>query len=113
MEAPGKKRCYKTAGEYAADRRDTEVQCRSRRPHHILQRLRDRRDEGERGDRRRIEFVGTEIAGRNPSGGDQKSRPFRVISAAMPSTITTTNERRLPRPSSTSAREPQPFDNTM
>ena len=29
------------------------------------------------------------------------------------STITTTNERRLPRPSSTSAREPQPFDSTM
>ena len=29
------------------------------------------------------------------------------------STITTTKERRLPRPSSTSAREPQPFDSTM
>ena len=40
-------------------------------------------------------------------------RPFRVISADMPSTITTTNERRLPRPSSTSAREPQPFESTM
>ena len=40
-------------------------------------------------------------------------RPFSVICAAMPSTITTTNERRLPRPSSTSAREPQPFDSTM
>ncbi len=40
-------------------------------------------------------------------------RPFKVICAAMPSTITTTKERRLPRPSSTSAREPQPFDSTM
>ena len=40
-------------------------------------------------------------------------RPFSVICAEMPSTITTTNERRLPRPSSTSAREPQPFDSTM
>ena len=40
-------------------------------------------------------------------------RPFSVISAKMPSTITTTKERRLPRPSSTSAREPQPFDITM
>ena len=40
-------------------------------------------------------------------------RPFSVISAKMPSTITTTSERRLPRPSSTSAREPQPFDSTM
>ncbi len=40
-------------------------------------------------------------------------RPFRVICADMPSTMTTTNERRLPRPSSTSAREPQPFDSTM
>ncbi len=39
--------------------------------------------------------------------------PRSVICAAMPSTITTTNERRLPRPSSTSAREPQPFANTM
>ena len=41
------------------------------------------------------------------------NRPFRVISAAIPSTITTTNERRLPRPSSTSAREPQPLASTM
>ena len=40
-------------------------------------------------------------------------RPFSVIFATMPSTITTTKERRLPRPSSTSAREPQPFDITM
>ena len=40
-------------------------------------------------------------------------RPFSVICAKMPSTITTTKERRLPRPSSTSAREPQPFDSTM
>ena len=40
-------------------------------------------------------------------------RPFSVIIATMPSTITTTKERRLPRPSSTSAREPQPFDSTM
>ncbi len=40
-------------------------------------------------------------------------RPFSVICAEMPSTITTTSERRLPRPSSTSAREPQPFDSTM
>ena len=40
-------------------------------------------------------------------------RPFSVIIATMPSTITTTKERRLPRPSSTSAREPQPFDITM
>jgi hypothetical protein len=40
-------------------------------------------------------------------------RPFRVVCAAMPSTITTTSERRLPRPSNTSAREPQPFDITM
>ena len=40
-------------------------------------------------------------------------RPFSVICATMPSTITTTKERRLPRPSSTSAREPQPFDITM
>jgi len=40
-------------------------------------------------------------------------RPFSVICADMPSTITTTNERRLPRPSSTSAREPQPLDSTM
>ena len=40
-------------------------------------------------------------------------RPFSVIIAKMPSTITTTKERRLPRPSSTSAREPQPFDSTM
>ena len=39
--------------------------------------------------------------------------PFSVICAAMPSTITTTNERRLPRPSSTSAREPQPLASTM
>jgi hypothetical protein len=39
--------------------------------------------------------------------------PRSVICAAMPSMITTTNERRLPRPSSTSAREPQPFDSTM
>ena len=39
--------------------------------------------------------------------------PFSVIIAKMPSTITTTKERRLPRPSSTSAREPQPFDSTM
>src|SRR5450759_3340085 len=31
-------------------------------------------------------------------------RPFRVICADMPSTITTTNERKLPRPSNTSAR---------
>ena len=40
-------------------------------------------------------------------------RPFRVICATIPSTITTTNDRRLPRPSSTSARAPQPFDSTM
>ena len=40
-------------------------------------------------------------------------RPFSVISAKMPSTITTTKERRLPRPSSTSAREPQPLESTM
>ena len=40
-------------------------------------------------------------------------RPFSVTSAKMPSTITTTKERRLPRPSKTSAREPQPFDSTM
>ncbi len=40
-------------------------------------------------------------------------RPFSVIIATMPSTITTTKERILPRPSSTSAREPQPFDSTM
>ena len=40
-------------------------------------------------------------------------RPFSVISATMPSTITTTKERRLPRPSRTKAREPQPFDSTM
>ncbi len=40
-------------------------------------------------------------------------RPFRVICAAMPSMTTTTNDRRLPRPSSTSAREPQPFESTM
>ncbi len=39
--------------------------------------------------------------------------PFNVICADMPSTITTTNERRLPRPSKTSAREPQPFASTM
>ena len=44
---------------------------------------------------------------------DGAIRPFSVICADMPSTITTTNERRLPRPSSTSAREPQPFDSTM
>ena len=40
-------------------------------------------------------------------------KPFRVICATMPSTITTTNDRRLPRPNSTSAREPQPFESTM
>ena len=40
-------------------------------------------------------------------------RPFSAIIATMPSTITTTKERRLPRPSSTSAREPHPFDITM
>ena len=40
-------------------------------------------------------------------------RPFSVICAKIASTITTRNERRLPRPSSTSAREPQPFDSTM
>ena len=39
--------------------------------------------------------------------------PFSVISAVMPSTMTTTKERRLPLPSKTSAREPQPFDITM
>ena len=41
------------------------------------------------------------------------NNPFSVICAAMPSTITTTNERKLPRPSNTSAREPQPFASTM
>ena len=40
-------------------------------------------------------------------------RPFSVICATMPSTITTTKERKLPLPSSTSARDPQPFDITM
>ena len=40
-------------------------------------------------------------------------RPFSVIWAKMPRIITTMSERRLPRPSSTSAREPQPFDITM
>ena len=40
-------------------------------------------------------------------------RPFRVICATIPSTITTTKERKLPLPSSTSARDPQPFDITM
>ena len=40
-------------------------------------------------------------------------RPFSVIWAKIASTTTTTKERRLPRPSSTSAREPQPFDSTM
>ena len=39
--------------------------------------------------------------------------PLSVICAVMPSTITTTSERRLPRPRSTSAREPQPFASTM
>jgi hypothetical protein len=40
-------------------------------------------------------------------------RPFSVICATIPSTSTTTSERKLPRPSRTSAREPQPFDSTM
>ena len=40
-------------------------------------------------------------------------RPFSVICAKIASTTTTTKERRLPRPSRTSAREPQPFDSTM
>ncbi len=39
--------------------------------------------------------------------------PFSVICANIASTTTTTKERRLPRPSNTSAREPQPFDSTM
>ena len=39
--------------------------------------------------------------------------PFNVICAVMPSTMITTNERRFPRPSNTSAREPQPFASTM
>ena len=40
-------------------------------------------------------------------------RPFNVICAKIARIMTTTSERRLPRPSSTSAREPQPFDITM
>jgi hypothetical protein len=39
--------------------------------------------------------------------------PFSVICAKIARMMTTTSERRLPRPSSTSAREPQPFDITM
>ena len=44
---------------------------------------------------------------------DGAIRPFKVICAKIAKMITTTSERRLPRPSSTSAREPQPFDSTM
>ena len=44
---------------------------------------------------------------------DGAIRPFSVICAKIASTTTTTKERRLPRPSNTSAREPQPFDSTM
>ncbi len=44
---------------------------------------------------------------------DGAIRPFSVICAKIARMITTTSERRLPRPSSTSAREPQPFDITM
>ena len=40
-------------------------------------------------------------------------RPRSVISATMAMTTTTTSERRLPRPSSTSAREAQAFASTM
>ena len=53
-------------------------------------------------------------ATRPPSrSGPARSAPSASSSAKMPSTITTTKERRLPRPSSTRAREPQPFESTM
>ena len=40
-------------------------------------------------------------------------RPFSVICAVTAMTITTTSERRLPLPISTTAREAQPFASTM
>ena len=43
----------------------------------------------------------------------RRDQSAQVISATMPMMTTTTSERRLPRPSSTSAREAQAFASTM
>ena len=73
MKTPGHERRQKAAGEDAADGGDAEVERRPCRQHHILQAVRDRRDKGQRGDRRRIEIIGAKIAGRIPARGHQQT----------------------------------------
>ena len=72
-EAPRGDRGEEAAEQHAGDRDDAEAQRKSRGEHDVLHRVGERRDEGKRGDRHRLEIVCADVAGGEPSGGDQQS----------------------------------------
>lgn len=57
----------------ASDRRDAEIERQPGREHGVLQRVRDRRDEGKRRHRHRVEIIRTDIAGDEPAAGHQQA----------------------------------------